>query len=86
MRLLGVRHVTACREETAGPIQSITLVLRRGSNLPNEAHDASICEALTGIVALVRGKPSGVRIADWMMMRMRRLCQAGGSHVSLEDE
>jgi hypothetical protein len=65
----GIARGPACdcmrtREGAAGPIQSITLLLRRGSNSPNETNYASICKALTSSLALIRGKPSGVRLAE----------------------
>jgi hypothetical protein len=55
-------HVSP-RGAHAGLVRSVTLVLPRGDALPNGAENAVVCDALTCFVALVGGKPSGVRIA-----------------------
>jgi hypothetical protein len=47
----------------AGVIQSVTLVVPKGMAWPNEGEEAALCDAITCVLALVRGKPSGVRVA-----------------------
>jgi hypothetical protein len=46
-----------------GAVESIKLVLPYDCGLPNEAREAAICEALSCILVLIRGKASGVRLA-----------------------
>ncbi len=51
------------KKKSVGAMQRIMLVLPEGSELPNEADESAICEALSSIVFLVWGRPSGVRLA-----------------------
>jgi hypothetical protein len=45
------------------PVQRVTLVLPKDSPWPNGAGEAAIVEALTTMLAIVGGRPSGARVA-----------------------
>jgi hypothetical protein len=57
------RYRDCNRAKRVGPVHRIMLLLPAGSRLPNEAEELIIWEALSCILALVWGKPSGVTIA-----------------------
>ncbi len=62
----GVARGAPCDRERSGEacvVPSVTLVLPHESGWPNEADEAAIWEALTCVLAIVGGRPSGARLA-----------------------